>query len=205
MSRVPLVVATAILVIAPCVAAAQGDRPCLREKRADEVVGALIGGGVGALIGNAVTGGHAGATVAGAASGAVAGAVVGSTATHCGENRYGYYDDAGHWVSYRSTAYGYIGPDGRWVNASGAGDGQGAAPEDTRGRELRIEAALERRMDEGALPPGEGRRALRALHDISATDAAYRSADGRLSPSQRRDIDARLDALTGGLGLAPGS
>jgi hypothetical protein len=165
----PTAALTALL--APALAEAQTDR-CLHEKRGDEVIGALLGGGVGAVAGGA--------------------------SARCGQNRFGYYDDAGRWVPYRVTANGYVGPDGAWV--------RGAPPlaeaADTRARESGFEAALERRMDEGSVSERDGRRAMRDLEDIAAVDAAYRAGDqGRLSPDQRRDIDARLDALAARLGL----
>jgi hypothetical protein len=202
-------VQTAVLatLLAPALASAQPDR-CLHERRGDEVIGALIGGGVGAIVGNLATHGGAGATAAGGVTGAAAGAVVGGASARCGQNRYGYYDDAGRWVPNRVTAYGYVNPDGVWVRgappvADQASDRWGADEgADTRAREQSLEAALERRMDDGVVSQRDGRRAMRDLRDIDAVDAAYRNgAGGRLTPDQRRDIEARLDALAARLGL----
>jgi hypothetical protein len=196
------------LAAVPAIAAAQPDR-CLHEKRSDEIVGALVGAGVGALIGNTVTHGGVGATVAGGAAGGAAGALAGGASARCGQNRYGYYDAAGRWVPERVTAYGYYGPDGHWVAGRPPGYATAvdaaAAPAwsggDTRAREQALEAALERRMDQGTLPARDGRRALRDLRDIGATDTAYRRDDGRLTPDQRRDVEGRLDELAARMGV----
>ena len=197
MSRA-LLIAAVVTALVPSIVHAQSDPSCLREKRADEVVGGLVGAGVGVIIGAVASHGGAAATVGGGIGGATAGAVVGSASAHCGQNRYGYYDDRGQWVSYRSTDYGYVGPDGRWVAQPAPPPARG----DTRARELDLQATLERRLDEGSLPQREGRRALRSLSEIAATDADYRSADGRLSPAQRQDIETRLDQLAQAAGLA---
>lgn len=196
MSRTFLL-AVALAALAPAVVHAQSAPTCLREKRADEVVGGLIGAGVGAIVGAVATHGGAGATVAGGAGGGVAGVLVGRATAHCGQNRYGYYDDRGQWVSYRTTDYGYVGPDGRWV----AQRPPPPEPGDTRAREMQMQAQLERRLDEGSLARGEGRQALRSLSEIAAIDADYRSGDGRLTPAQRHDIEARLDGLARATGL----
>jgi hypothetical protein len=197
MSRAFLVVA-ALTALTPAVVHAQSNPNCLREKRADEVVGGLVGAGVGAIVGSLVSHGGTGATVGGGVGGAAAGALVGRASAHCGQNRYGYYDDHGQWVSYRSTDYGYVGPDGKWV----AQAAPPPAPGDTRARELEMQAALERRLDEGSLARREGRQALRSLSEISAIDADYRSGDdGRLTPAQHQDIEARLDGLAQATGL----
>jgi hypothetical protein len=142
--------------------------------------------------------GGAAATVGGGAGGAAAGALVAGATAHCGQNRYGYYDDRGQWMSYRTTNDGYVGPDGRWV----AQAPPPPAPDDTRAREQRMQAELERRLDEGGLSRGEGRQALRNLNQIAAIDADYRGDDGRLTPAQRQDIEARLDGLAHATGIA---
>jgi hypothetical protein len=196
MSRAFLL-AAALTALTPAVVRAQSDPNCLREKRADEVVGGLVGAGVGAIIGAVASHGGTAATVGGGAGGAAAGVLVGSATAHCGQNRYGYYDDRGQWVSYRSTDYGFVGPDGRWV----AKASPPPARDDTRARELNLQARLERRLDEGSLPQREGSQALRNLSEIAAMDADYRSADGRLAPAQRQDIEARLDNLAQAMGL----
>lgn len=186
-----------ISALIPAVVHAQSDPDCLREKRADEVVGGLVGAGVGAIVGSLASHGGTGATVGAGAGGAAAGALIGRASAHCGQNRYGYYDDRGQWVSYRSTDYGYVGPDGRWV-------AQAAPPPetgDTRTRELQMQAELERRLDDGRLARREGRQDLRSLSEISAIDADYRSGDGRLTPAQHQDIEARLDGLARTAGL----
>ena len=58
--------------------------------------GAMIGGGVGALLGSAMTHGSPGGLVAGAVTGAAAGAMIGSASTprpgpRCAEWYYDYY------------------------------------------------------------------------------------------------------------------
>jgi hypothetical protein len=187
-----------VLALAPTIVQADQNPSCLRDKRADEVVGGLIGAGVGALVGALASHGGAAATVGGGAGGAAAGALAGSAAVHCGQNSYGYYDDRGQWMSYRTTDDGYVGPDGKWV----AQAPPSPAPGDTRARELRMQADLERRLDEGGLSRGQGRQALRSLNEIAAIDADYRSGDGRLTPAQRQDIEERLDGLARATGIA---
>lgn len=189
-----------VIALAPTLVLADPDPACLRDRRADETIGGLIGAGVGAIVGAVASHGGTAATVGGGAGGAVAGALAAHGAVHCGQNRYGYYDDRGAWISYRSTDSGFVGPDGRWI----ARTPPPPDPGDTRAREIRMQTALERRLDEGALPRDEGRRALRSLSDISAIDADYRSDDGRLTPAQRRDIEGRLDALSEATGLPGG-
>jgi hypothetical protein len=187
-----------LVALAPAIVRADPEPSCLRDRRADEVVGGLIGAGVGALVGAAASHGGAAATVGGGVGGAAAGALVAHATVHCGQNRYGYYDDRGQWMSYRMTDDGYVGPDGKWV----AQAPPPPAPGDTRAREIRMQAELERRLDEGRLPRGEGRQALRSLNEIAAIDADYRSDDGRLTPAQRQDIEARLDGLAQATGIA---
>jgi hypothetical protein len=188
------------VVAGPALASGQADR-CLGERGQDQLIGALIGAGVGAIVGNTASHGRVGATLGGGAGGAALGAVAGGASARCGQNRYGYYDDAGRWISYRATAYGYTDPDGRWIDRPPAeptamDDGEsGRRFEDTRAREQLLAAQLERAMNAGAISQRDGGRALRDLRDIGATDAAYRSGDGRLSAAQRQDIDARLAAL----------
>jgi hypothetical protein len=197
MSRAYLLAAL-LVALAPTIVRADPDPSCLRDKRADEVLGGLIGAGVGALAGAVASHGGAAATVGGGVGGAAAGAFVGGATVHCGQNRYGYYDDRGQWMSYRTTDDGSVGPDGKWV----AGPPPEPDPGDTRARELRMQAALERRLDEGRVSRNEGRQALRSLNEISAIDADYRSDDGRLTPAQRQDIEARLDGLAQATGIA---
>ncbi|HEY2049352.1 MAG TPA: hypothetical protein VGH03_08415 [Caulobacteraceae bacterium] len=184
-------IAASVSALIPLVGHAQSDPNCLREKRADEVVGGLVGAGVGVIVGSLASHGGTAATIGAGAGGAAAGALIGGAASHCGQNRYGYYDDRRQWVSYRSTDYGYVGPDGKWV----AQAAPQASPDDTRTREMRMQAELDQRIDDGRLDRREGREALRNLSEISAIDADYRRDDGRLSPSQRQDIEARLDRL----------
>ncbi|MBV8683746.1 MAG: hypothetical protein JO111_12800 [Caulobacteraceae bacterium] len=187
-----------LMVLAPSFAHAQSDPACLRDKRADEVAGGLVGAAVGAIVGAVASHGGTAATVGGGVGGAAAGALVAHTTVHCGQNRYGYYDDRGEWVSYRATDDGYVGPDGQWV----AQTPPSPDPGDTRAREIRMQSALERRLDEGGLTRDQGRRALRSLSEISAIDADYRSDDGRLTPAQHQDIEGRLDGLARATGLA---
>src|ERR1700758_4076561 len=104
-----------LIALVPAVVSADPDPSCLREKRAAEVVGGLVGAGVGALAGALVSHGGTAATLGGGVGGAAAGALVAHATVHCGQNRYGYYDDRGRWMSYRMTDDGYVGPDGRWV------------------------------------------------------------------------------------------
>jgi hypothetical protein len=201
-------IAVLAVLAAPSLAVAQSER-CLRERRGDEINGALVVGGLGGIIGDLATHGRAGPTVLGAVAGAATGYGLGHVFGHCGQNANGYYDEAGRWVPYRATAYGYYGPDGAWVDGPApgyagtatAGDPPRVADEDTRAQEQSLGAAVERRMDEGALSQRDARQAMRALQDIGAIDADYRSTDGRLTPDQRRDIQARLAALRARVGV----
>jgi hypothetical protein len=192
--RTLLLASVLLVALPPLGALAQSQARCLREKRDDTTVGALIGAGVGGLIGNAITHGRIGATIAGGASGAVVGAVAGRASARCGQNRWGYYDDAGHWVSYKATDEGYVDPDGRWIANVTPPDDSAPVMQDSRGREQALEAALGRRLAQGGLPQADGRRAERELEDIRAVDGVYRGDSGRLSASQSGDLDARLDA-----------
>jgi outer membrane lipoprotein SlyB len=205
--------------LAPTVAFAQPH--CLEQRHENQVVGTILGAGVGAILGGAVIvrhGGSEGGAIIGGVGGAVAGNAIASSASHCGSNQYGYYDDSGRWIPNTATAYGYYDPDGHWVQtasqdspppppmASGPAPGgydqdaprsfpRDEAREDTRERENHLQARIERRIADGALDERQGRHATRDLEDIRRIDADYRSTDGRLNPDQRRDIDARLDAL----------
>jgi hypothetical protein len=109
----------------PAIAAAQTNPECIQQKHGNEVVGGLVGAGLGALLGNGLSGGHAGGTIIGGVGGAAVGATVAGGTTHCGENQYGYYDQNGQWVPRTVNANGYYGPQGQWIDGPPPGYGQG--------------------------------------------------------------------------------
>jgi hypothetical protein len=220
MVRALLFVGLAAAALTPTLAFAQSH--CLEQRHENQVVGTILGAGLGAILGGAVIGQHGGSeggAIIGGVGGAVAGNAIASSASHCGANQYGYYDDSGRWIPNTATAYGYYDPSGRWIEtpvqngppapppvayapAPGAYDQDAPRtfpPEttrvDTRERENHLQARIERRIADGALDERQGRHATRDLEDIRRIDADYRAADGRLNPDQRRDVDARLDAL----------
>jgi hypothetical protein len=102
----------------PSLASAQDS--CQQAQHDNRVAGTIVGAGLGAILGGAITG-HGGGAVVGGVGGAVAGNAIAGSGTHCGENRYGYYDGNGQWVPRTATAYGYYGPDGQWVANAPAG------------------------------------------------------------------------------------
>ncbi len=112
----------------PSLASAQ--QSCQDARHDNRVAGTIIGAGLGALLGNAVSehGGKPGGTIIGGVGGAVIGNQIAGSGTKCGENRYGYYDTAGHWVPRTYTAYGYYDANGQWVANAPAGYG-GADPD----------------------------------------------------------------------------
>jgi len=200
-------VSLALAVSAPVAALAQPDSPCEQQKQGNEVLGAVVGGGLGALFGNSVSGGRAGGAIIGGVGGAAVGASVAASSVHCGDPAYGSYNDSGQWVPKGPVAAGYYGPDGRWMGepppevAEGSPapvhgpEGMGLA--DTRARETRLEARINARLADGSLARDSANRDFRRLDDVRQMDAAFRdgNGDGGLSPDQYRDIDQRLDAL----------
>ena len=115
--------ALAALAFVPTLASAQeSHRECVEHKQGNEVAGAVIGGIGGALLGNAIGhgGGREGGTIIGGVGGAAAGAAIAGSSVHCGENRYGWYDDRGSWVPRQRYDRGWYGPDGVWVAADAA-------------------------------------------------------------------------------------
>ena len=112
--------AAGALALVPALASAQDSyRRCEQQKQGNALAGAVIGGIGGALLGNAIGrgGGREGGTVIGGLGGAAAGAAIGNSSVHCGENRYGWYDEGGQWVPRQRYASGWYGPDGAWVAA----------------------------------------------------------------------------------------
>lgn len=99
----------------PSLASAQSN--CQDRRHDNRVAGTVIGAGLGALLGNVVSegGGKTGGTIIGGVGGAVAGNVIAGSGTHCGENRYGYYDQSGQWVPNTRNAEGYYDANGQWV------------------------------------------------------------------------------------------
>jgi hypothetical protein len=219
----PLILsALAAAVLIPTLAGAEAS--CQARRTDDRILGTLLGAGLGALLGDVVAqhGGKEGGAIIGGVGGAAAGYAIAGSGDHCpraaAANPYGYYDDNGRWVPNRGTDDGYYDQNGRWVQtavpapppADGAAQGAAwnaadpwaGAPEDTRDREGRLEAWIQRRLADRALDDRLARRALRDLDDIRRIDADYRAADGRLTPDQRRDILDRLGALRARVGLA---
>jgi len=188
---------------------ADAESRCQARRDGDHLIGTLLGAGLGALLGDMIAshGGKEGGAIIGGVGGAAAGYAISGSGDHCPQapNPYGYYDDNGRWVPNRVTDDGYYDQNGRWVETAtppvAAGPWAGA-PEDTRDRESRLAAAIEHRLADHTADERAARRALRDLDDIRRIDADYRAADGRLTPDQRRDILARLDALRARLGLA---
>jgi hypothetical protein len=199
----------------------QARHACHEQKKDNQVAGAVLGGIAGAVLGSNLGhgGGREGGAIIGGVGGAAAGYAISGAGDHCPPppNAYGYYDDDGRWVPNRVTDDGYYDQNGRWVEtatppvAAGfasmgpapGGPGPWAeTPLDTRDRESRLAALIEHRLADHTADERAARRALRDLDDIRRIDADYRAADGRLTPDQRRDILARLDALRERLGLA---
>jgi hypothetical protein len=205
-------VSLAMAALAPAAALAQANPACEQQKHGDEVVGAVVGGGLGALFGNAVSGGRAGGTIIGGVGGAAVGASVAGSGDHCGDAAYGYYDTNGQWIPNRPMADGSYGPDGRWNGgppspyveggpAYGAppvaDNGPGVSAGDTQEQEARLEARIHQRLADGSLGRDSAGRDFRRLEDVRRIDVADRAGngDGSLSPDQYRDIDQRLDDL----------
>jgi hypothetical protein len=205
-------VSLAMAALAPAAALAQPDPACEQQRQGDEVMGAVVGGGLGALFGNAVSGGRAGGTILGGVGGAAVGASVAGGGDHCGDPAYGNYDNNGQWVPHRPMSEESQGPDAGWnggppppyvdggpaygpppVAYGGPGVGMG----DTREREARLEARINQRLADGSLGRDRAGRDFRRLEDVRHLDAADRegNGDGSLSPDQYRDIDQRLDDL----------
>ncbi len=100
---------------------------CQQARHDNRVAGTIVGAGLGAILGGAITG-HGGGAVVGGVGGAVVGNAIAGSGTRCGENQYGYYDGAGHWVPRTYTANGYYGPDGGWVASAPAGYADNGPP-----------------------------------------------------------------------------
>jgi len=194
-----------VLVLAPVAALAQPDPGCEQQKQSDEVLGAVVGGGLGALLGNSVGGGRAGGTILGGVGGAAVGASVAGSGLHCGDPAFGVYDPNGQWVPNRPEAEGYYSPEGRWTGgapppfmAGAPTNGlPGVSRTDTREREFRLEARINAGLSDGSLAQDTASRDFRRLDDVRQMDAAYwdGNGDGGLSPDQHADIDQRLDSL----------
>jgi hypothetical protein len=209
-----------MVVLAPVIALAQPNSDCEQQKQGNEVMGAVVGGGLGALFGNAVSGGRTGGTIIGGVGGAAVGASVAGGGVHCGDAAYGYYDPAGRWIANGPTPDGSGGPDQRWspgppppyIAGGPPGPGYGPSPGayggpaagDTRERETRLEARIHERLSDGSLARDSAGRDFRRLEDVRQRDAAYRdgNGDGSLSPGQYQDIDQRLDELRRELAIA---
>ncbi len=206
----------AVVSFTPSLAAAQN----CQERHDNRVAGTVIGAGVGALLGGAISGGRTGGVIVGGVGGAVAGNAIAGSSTNCG-NQYGYYDANGAWVPNTANAQGYYGPDGRWVaNApppgpsayapvpppyASSGPGYavdadyadrgrwGDAPPQTRQREDWLEDRVRRAMNDGAI---ERNQALSLIQDVDTArrmDNNWRRGDGDLDPSQRAEIERRLN------------
>jgi hypothetical protein len=191
----------------PSLASAQDS--CQQAQHDNRVAGTIVGAGLGAILGGAITG-HGGGAVVGGVGGAVVGNAIAGSGNRCGENQYGYYDGAGHWVPRTYTANGYYGPDGGWVARAPVGYGYGPPPGPVYGqdaaymnrgrmsfreREDRMDQRIHQAMNDGSLDGREGNHDLRELSDIRRMEGDYRSANGHLDDQQRADLDQRLRAL----------
>lgn len=198
----------AMAALYPATALAQPDPTCEEQKQGDEVLGAVVGGGLGALFGNSVSGGRAGGTIIGGVGGAAVGASVAGSGVDCADPAYGNYDSEGQWIPNRSMADGAYGPAGGWAGGPpppyvasgppGSSHGPpGVSRTDTGEREMRLEALINARLSDGSLARDSASRDFRRLDDVRHMDAAYRdgNGDGGLSPDQYGDIDQRLDSL----------
>lgn len=193
----------------------------------NRTLGTVIGAGLGALFGNAVSshGGKTGGTIIGGVAGGVAGNVIAGSGSHCGSNRYGYYDSQGKWVPNTSNAEGYYDADGHWVRYTdqhgvlasnnqqdGYYDANGQwvpappahhgdhgqawnAGADSREREAWLDRRIHLDMEEGRMSRTDGERTLRDLADVKRLDGEYRAYDGRLDADQQAYIDGRLENL----------
>ncbi len=107
----------------------------------------------------------------------------------------GYYDGNGRWV--RGEVTGYYDGRGRWVSSGGVGRQGGVAlnSRDTRVREERIAARIERMRTNGQLSSSEARRARAELVSIRRDESRMRYSGGRFTANEENVIHQRLDNL----------
>ncbi len=111
----------------------------------------------------------------------------------------GYYDANGRWV--RGEVTGYYDARGRWISTGvvarpGYGGGSVAYnSRDTRVREERIAARIDRMRADGRLSGAEARRARAELASIRRDESRMRYSGGRFSANEENVIHQRLDNL----------
>ena len=81
----------------------------------------------------------------------------------------------------------------RWAQNDDRWDDRAAGVDD---REARINARIQRGMNDGRITEGEARRLYRELRDVEAKERAFKN-DGRLSRRETDEINRDLDRLTG--------
>lgn len=213
-----LIAGVAAAILIPSFAMAQDT---CEQRSANRTTGAIVGAGLGALLGSAVAGrGHKGD---GAIIGGIGGAVVGSQAAKGDRDcvhAYGYYDNNGNWHSNsvaRADARGYYDREGVWVDGAPTGhwDNAGrwvvtatAAPtygapanyvtgrRDIGTRESILAEHIHRAREDGSLSRYEARRATRTLDSIRREEASMRRYQGRLNDRDEAYIQAKLDDLS---------
>ena len=168
MPKLVLIAGVAALVL-PCAAKAQTG--CWRQHQDNQVAGAAVGAGAGALIGSAVAspGDRGAGAVIGAIGGGTVGAAVGGSTADCAHVApAGYYDGDGVW----HQASGYYDGSGRWVEtAPAAGDvGTDVAatggPLDLAAREAGLEARIHKGDASGAISRGDAEHDFDVLSGI---------------------------------------
>jgi uncharacterized protein YcfJ len=105
----------------------------------------------------------------------------------------GYYDAHGRWV--RGEVTGYYDARGRWVTTSAARPSSVANSRDTRVREERIAARIDRMRARNQLSAAEARRARAELASIRRDESRMRYSGGRFSANEENVIHQRLDNL----------
>ncbi len=190
--------------------------------RGNHTTGAVLGGVGGAVIGNSIAGSNANCAHA-------YGYYDRDSRWHATnvsrQDAAGYYDRDGRWVEGAPQGYyddshtwragpasGYYDSNGGWIVTApgardyrasyGGGRGQAHALRDLENRENWLENRIHAASDNRSLSHRQARGAIAELNSIRHSQDDMRRSDGRLSPSEERELRDRLERLGAGLGVS---